>query len=223
MPTEVLNSKDVLPMDMTEDQSVPDDSTDPDPEREGGPEDGDGAVSAEEWAEMRSEEREHFGMVDRVFGVWDDVLTDMEATVERYREEGWEVLEIHPGDVASPDGDQGGRWGLDVLVPDDEFETLERLIEGGDFSFDESEVYRATGSGLVLLVVVMLDHDTEVAVFFPAYYDVDRAHSMLDRATDAGEMRTHLRPLDLETIVTFTHDDPSLFMPQASGDETDEA
>ena len=189
---------------MTEDPPDPDEQDPPDAEDEMPPD-------AED--EMPPGEKETFGMVSRVLGVWDDVLQDMEATAEEYRDEGWDVLEIHPGDVASPDGKQGGRWGIDVLVPDDEFEELEHLIEVGEFSFDDSEVYRATASGLVLLVVAVLDHDAEVAIVFPTYYDVNQGRSMLERAMEAGEMRTHLRPLDLENVVTFTHDDPSLFMP----------
>ena len=203
---------------MTEDPSDPDeqDSADAngdvpssDPGDEGPLEDAD---------EMPPGEKETFGMVSRVLGVWDDVLEDMESTAEEYRDEGWEVLTIHPGDVASPDGKQGGRWGIDVLVPDDEFEELEHLIQVEEFAFDESEVYRATASGLVLLVVAVLDHDTEVAILFPAYYDVNQGRTMLERAGQAGEMRTHLRPLSGENVVTFTHDDPALFMPPSGHD-----
>lgn len=172
-------------------------------------------------ASTPADDMEGVGVVNRLMDVWDEVIADMEATAETYRDEGWQVLEIHPGDVAAPDGEQGGRWGLDVLVPGDEFEELERLIEVESFSFDESEVYRATRSGIVFLVVAILDHDTEVAVVFPAYYDVDRGRSMLGRATEAGEMHTHLRPLDLENVVTFSHDDPSLFMPPGSVDSAD--
>jgi hypothetical protein len=170
----------------------------------------------EEAGEEPPEDAEAFGMVSRVLGVWDEVLEDMEATADEYRDEGWDVLEIHPGDVATPDGEEGGRWGIDVLVPDDEFEELEALIEA-DFGFDGSEVYRATAQGLVLLVVAVRDEESKQAVLFPAYYDVDRGRTMLERATAEGEMRTHLRPLDLQNVVTFTHDDPSLFTPPTEG------
>ncbi|MFC6725160.1 hypothetical protein ACFQE1_12435 [Halobium palmae] len=30
---------------------------------------------------------------------WERVVDDMEATAAEYREEGWETLELHPGDV----------------------------------------------------------------------------------------------------------------------------
>ena len=205
---------------MPEDESDPDDTTSTPADRR--PDSGDDDEDpSDEAAEMPAGGTEGVGVVNRVMDVWEEVIADMEATAEAYREEGWRVLAIHPGDVASPDGEQTGRWGLDVLVPDDEFEELEHLIEVESFSFDESEVYRATGSGLVYLVVAILDHDTEVAVVFPAYYDVDRGRSMLDRATDAGVIHTHLRPLDLENVVTFSHDDPSLFMPPTSGESSD--
>ncbi|MFT4890867.1 MAG: hypothetical protein ACI9YT_001788 [Halobacteriales archaeon] len=209
---------------MTEDPPDPDEQEPNDgADEDGSPADASPEGSSADTDGMPPGEKETFGMVSRVLGVWDDVLEDMEATAEEYRDEGWQVLEIHPGDVASPDGEEGGRWGLDVLVPDDEFEELEHLIEVEEFAFDESEVYRATGQGLVLLVVAILDHDTEVAVLFPAYYDVNQGRTMIERATGAGEMHTHLRPLDLENVVTFTHDDPSLFMPpEDAGDAGDE-
>jgi len=52
---------------------------------------------------------------------WDDLVDDVAATAEGLREEGWDVLELHPGDVTVV---TGARSGFDVLVPDDEFETL---------------------------------------------------------------------------------------------------
>lgn len=154
--------------------------------------------------------------LNAVTGVWQDVIADMEATADEYRERGWTVVEVHPGDVAVPEGREGGRWGLDVLVPDDEFEEIRRLVEG-DPTFDESEVYRADRAGLVLLVVAMLDADTEHAILFPVYYDEKRARDVLDRAVDEGELPTHLRPLDERSVVTFRHEAVDLFLPGDDG------
>jgi len=216
----VLNTQGPFRLRMTAD---PPDDEEPDPndgtDEDGFPDDASARESSADADEAPPGEKETFGMVSRVLGVWDDVLADMEATAEEYREEGWDVLAIHPGDVAAPDGKQGGRWGIDVLVPDDEFEELEHLIQVEEFTFDESEVYQATASGLVLLVVGILDHDTEVAILFPAYYDVNQGRTMLERAVKEGKMPTHLRPLDVENVVTFTHDDPSLFTPPEDTDE----
>ena len=81
----------------------------------------------------------------------------MEATAEGYREAGWDVLEIHPGDVTALDGsggsedgtdDEGGgrgdeRYGLEVLVPAPAFEQLDAWIDEGA-QFGSYEVYRTT-------------------------------------------------------------------------------
>lgn len=206
---------------MTEDEPEPDDASESPPDQgtaAGSP----GDEGPEHIDRDPTGAMEGAGLVNRVAEVWEEVVADMATTAESYREDGWEVLEIHPGDVASPDGSQDGRWGLDVLVPGDEFEALEELIEVESFAFDESEVYRAARGGVVFLVVAVLDTDAGSAVLFPAYYDVDRGRSMLDRAVEAGEMRTHLRPLSVENVITFTYDDPSLFMPP-SGDDAEES
>ncbi len=147
---------------------------------------------------------------------WDDIVADMEATADEYASQGWETLQLHPGDVTAlvPD-DEDEQFGLDVLVPDDEFDELESLLEGG-VSFDSYEAFRATADGLVLFVVAMEDSESEVAVLYPAYYDANNAQSMLAAAEEAGEMRTYVRTLTNEQI-EFTHREPQNFAPE--GDE----
>ena len=155
---------------------------------------------------------------------WDDILSDMKATAEEYEAEGWDALQIHPGDVTTlvPDSDDE-QFGLDVLVPDDEFAEVERLLDG-DASFDAYEVFRAMADGLVLFVVAMEDCDAEIAVLYPAYYDAQNAQGMLGAAQNAGEMRTYIRTLSNDQI-EFTHDEPSNFGPptdEGADDEADE-
>lgn len=146
--------------------------------------------------------------------VWDDVVGDMEATAEEYREGGWETLELHPGDVtplpAMPDRDD--QFGLDVLVPGDEYERLSALVE--DAEFDEYEVYRAQEGGLVVLVLATKSTATKQVVLLPLYYAVESARLMLDRAAEEGEMRTHVRPLSDDERVTLTQDDPETLFPE---------
>lgn len=144
---------------------------------------------------------------------WEQVMADMEATADDYRERGWTVLELHPGDVAALGPDQADRWGLDLLLPDDEFGELETWVAGGADRFDTCEVLRGSSGGLLFLVVAMLDDGAERAVLFPAYYDVARAEDMLEAAETADELPAHLRPLTNEPVVTFTIDDPELAFP----------
>ena len=151
---------------------------------------------------------------------WDDVVADMEATAAEYEADGWETVQLHPGDVTAyaPD-DEDDRFGLDVLVPNNEFDAVEDLLAGA-VAFDSYEAFVALSDGLVLLVVAMEDADEEVAVLYPAYYDVQNAEGMLAAAQTAGEMRTYVRTLTDERI-EFTHEEPETFAPPASptGDE----
>ena len=142
---------------------------------------------------------------------WEDILADMEATAAEYREQGWEAMELHPGDVTTlaPD-EEDDTFGLDVLLPGDEFDELEGRVESGA-SFDAYQVFRGEGSGLVLLLVAMEDETNELAALFPAYFDPSEAGEMREAAFSEGRMYSHVRPLDRRNIVTFEHDDPALF------------
>jgi len=142
---------------------------------------------------------------------WESVIADMEATTAEYDDEGWDTVELHPGDVTPLWMDEDGEFGLDVLVPDNEFEDLEDLMDGG-VSFDAFEAYRALADGLVFAVIVMEDHGSETAVLYPVYYDVQGSEEMLSDAAEAGKMYSFIRTLG-EDRIRFTHDDPSLFQP----------
>jgi len=134
---------------------------------------------------------------------WSDLLEDVAATAEGFRAEGWEVLELHPGDV-TVDSDA---LALDVLVPDDEFERLEAMVAEG--SFDEHDVYR-TAAGAVFLLVVARDEERNQAVCCPAYYDPADALELKRRSREEGRITTRLRRLS-GGAVEFTHGEPSLF------------
>jgi hypothetical protein len=149
---------------------------------------------------------------------WEEVVDDMEATAEEYRDAGWETLELHPGDVtalptaaaAASDMDIE-RTGLDVLLPGDEFEELQSAVEGHEFT--EYDAYRASENDVVFLVIAMKSTDGELAVLFPLYYAVSEAKVMLSRTAERGEMRTFLRPLDDSERVVFSQQEPDNLLP----------
>lgn len=152
--------------------------------------------------------------LDGMMQFWEDVMDDMEATAEEYREAGWETYELHPGDVTALPASQAtetDRTGLDVLVPGDEFEQVEQFVEEG--SFDSYEAYRAQQGGVVFLVVAMKDETAGRAVIFPLYYRVDHAREMLARVAERDQMQTWIRPLSDETRVVFTQDSPEGMLP----------
>lgn len=150
-----------------------------------------------------------------VLDVWEGVVEDMEATAAEYRDEGWETLELHPGDVTalpSVEERKQGRFGLDVLVPGDEYEAVSELVE--TVEFDEYEVFRAQEGGVVFAVLVTQSTAAKQAVLTPLYYAVEDASLMLDRAREEGVLYTHVRPLSGEEHVTFTQEEPELLFPE---------
>lgn len=149
----------------------------------------------------------------RVESVWDDLLADLAATAEEYRDEGWETLELHPGDVTALSGQYGDRVGFDLLIPDDEYRDVEVWFDAG-LTVDGYEVYRSTVDGVVFLLVAVRDEDARRAVLFPAYYslDDDRALAMFESTVRAGTLHTYLRRLSGD-YVELEHEDPELLAP----------
>jgi hypothetical protein len=149
----------------------------------------------------------------RVVDRWERVMEDMHATAEEYRDAGWEVVAIHPGDVTVVDPrdiEADGydlRAGLDVLAPDDEYDRLHDLV--ADRTFGEYEVLRAVENRVVFLVVLLEADAGDAAVLVPAYYDLDEAASL--RSFD--HLHTQVRRLKGGPVVTFTHEDPTPFLP----------
>lgn len=148
-----------------------------------------------------------------VMANWETIVEDMEATAGEYESAGWAVVQVHPGDVQMVAGGSDGRTGLDLLVPDNEYREIESLLESG-VSFDDYEVYRNASGGVVYLVVVAQDPDTEAAILYPAYYRSEGTDALdvLEHAREAGRLQTFLRRLNGE-YVELSHENPDLFAP----------
>ncbi|WP_144923895.1 DUF7529 family protein [Halorubrum salsamenti] len=140
---------------------------------------------------------------------WPAVIEDMEATAAEYRDGGWTTLELHPGDSVLVDSDR--RTGIDVVLPGPEFENLESLVE--ERSFRDVEVFRAEGDGLMYLLVVETDPETETAVFVPAYYDPSAAAETIESIREEGTVTLFCRRLNDDTV-EFVHNDPAPFLPE---------
>lgn len=137
---------------------------------------------------------------------WDELLDDAHATATEYREEDWEPLVIHTGDVTVLDGE---RYGLDVVAPGDEFEELEALTERVEF--DSSTVYRTEEGAVRFLLIVVEAAPAEAAVIIPAYLRIDETPILRQRVDEDDVMWTHVRPLSDDVQVSISHEDPELF------------
>lgn len=141
---------------------------------------------------------------------WDALLADMRAEAAAYEEEGWETLELHPGDVTARDGSVDD-LGLDVLVPDNEFEDLEAALADG---VDSYEVLRSTAGHYVALLFVVEAAGRDLAVFVPAYYSGrdEAAATLLRKSAGDGELTLILRTLT-DDRVELVLDAPELLVP----------
>jgi hypothetical protein len=140
---------------------------------------------------------------------WDHLLEEMTAEAAAYEADGWETLALHTGDVTWRDGSVD-ELALDVLIPDNEFATLETALEDGVDSYD---LLLSTPGEYVAFLVVLQNAARELAVFVPAYYgrDDDAAATLLRKAVDAGELPLVLRTLT-DDRVELSLDDPELFL-----------
>jgi hypothetical protein len=154
------------------------------------------------------------GVVDR----WEAVVEDMETTAAEYRDAGWTAVELHPGDVTPLPPARGGealdddRVGLDVLVPDNEFETVESRAQ--DATFDSYEAYRAQVGSVVFVVVAIEATASELAVLVPLYYRADESRKMAARALERGRIDLFVRPLADDRRVVFSQEEPALLLPE---------
>ncbi|WP_267641803.1 DUF7529 family protein [Haloarchaeobius amylolyticus] len=161
-------------------------------------------------------------VADVVAAQRDDLLADATAIADEYREAGWTAHALEPTEVRPLTGDDTAEQhvGLEVVVPADQFEPVDAAVTAENAGFDASEVYSRRVESVALVIVAVADPATETAVVVPLHYDVAAAEPMLDTAQERGELLTHVRPADAPEndpdggrVVTFAHDDPSLFVP----------
>jgi len=138
-------------------------------------------------------------------GAWEQVVEDMEATALALRESGYEIVELHPGDVTVLEER------FDVVVPNGEFDRLEAVVTDG---MDEAQVFRAERGGTVYALAVLTDPEAAAGVCCPLYYGADA-----DLGTDGVTL--HLRALSEDAPVVVAVEDASLFSPEP-GDEAGE-
>jgi hypothetical protein len=140
---------------------------------------------------------------------WDRLLEEMSAEAAAYEADGWETLELHTGDVTPRDGSVD-ELALDVLIPDNEFATLESVLEDG---IDGYDLLLSTPGEYVAFLLALEDSARELAILVPAYYsrNDDSAATLLRKAVEAGELSLILRTLT-DDRVEVTLEEPERFL-----------
>lgn len=145
------------------------------------------------------------GIPEELEDSWHAFIDDLETTAAEHRSRGYDVVEIHPGDVVPLDD----RVALDVLAPGDEFDRLRSFVDAG-FAPDTFSVYRASEGAMTFAVIVAEDESTEMAACVAVFYHLGRAQTFLSNAESAGFFQVQVRPLSDDDHVIFKVDDPSL-------------
>jgi hypothetical protein len=148
---------------------------------------------------------------------WSATLEDMDATADELEAEGWDTIRIPAGDTGAfgtDDEADDDTFGLMYVIPGDRADAVEAAVEGG--SFPKFEVYRAEQNGLVYLVTVLLDPDTETAILVAGQFELRKAVGCARAAVEHDEMWTHLRRLDGTPVASFHHEDYEKFFPSVT-------
>jgi|APHM01.1.fsa_nt_gi hypothetical protein len=144
---------------------------------------------------------------------WSDLVADLEATADEFREAGYETVAVHAGDV-TPRADE---LTLDVLVPDNEFDRLQTLT--ADATIDKLAVYAATEGQVTFAVIAGRDPEAAVAVCWPVFVTAADGASLQKQALAAGRLEFRLRPLANDQEVRFEMSDPAVLFDAATGEE----
>ncbi|SFB67501.1 hypothetical protein SAMN05444422_10146 [Halobiforma haloterrestris] len=135
---------------------------------------------------------------------------------------------VEGGPDSAPRGES--QPGLEARVSREEYEPLEGLVDADDVTFGDAEVYyrpaESTGGDASdetdledrrFAIVVERDGESETAVCLPLAYSIGEARPVLERALVDEELLIRVRAeTDEENRwVTFSHEDPSLFLEEA--------
>lgn len=149
--------------------------------------------------------------------LWEELLADADAIAGEYREDDWDVVVLEPSGVSPVD--RAERTGLDVTVSADEYEVVADLIEEGAVEITEADVYyrplAEADSDRRIALAVERDDANRTAVFVPLAYDIADCRPVFETALLEEELLLHVTAESTERWVSFSHDDPSLFIEES--------
>lgn len=140
-----------------------------------------------------------------------DVFDDADAIAAQYREQGWDAIAVHPGDV-NPVTEEATLY---VLLPDPEFNKSTELLS--DRNIDQIRVYAAPDGKISYQLVAAEDTDEEFALCVPTYVLPSDMNSFKSKVMEAGSLGVRLRPLDDRDYLEFALEEPELFF-QSNGE-----
>ncbi|ELY46591.1 DUF7529 family protein [Natronorubrum sulfidifaciens] len=150
---------------------------------------------------------------------WTELLEDATTIAEEYRENGWDAIVLEPTAISPIE--RADRLGLDVVVSSEAYDLVEALVEDGDVTITAADVYyrppeRDAHERIAL--VVERDDERETAIFVPLTYNLDDSRSVFETALAEEELLVYVTAAtdaEADRWVSFSHEDPSLFLEEA--------
>jgi hypothetical protein len=141
---------------------------------------------------------------------WSEIIDDIEQLRQEYEEAGWETAALHPGDVAAGDVTDEG-VGFSLVVPESEFEALERLVSDGDPTYDEFEAYRAPADDLDVYVVVLKSTASRRSILLPLFYDSTNETKIADSIQSNSSIHIEITMIGSDSKYIFTIEESRIF------------
>jgi len=149
--------------------------------------------------------------------LWNELLEDTRGVAEEYRADGWDVVVLEPNEISPADSEE--RIGLDVTVSADEYDVVAGLVEDGDVTITAADVYyrplAEAGTDQRVALAVERDDDSETAILVPLAYDITACRSVFETALLEEQLLVHVLADPDDGWVSFSHDDPSLFLEES--------
>jgi hypothetical protein len=144
---------------------------------------------------------------------WSQTLEDMAAMAEDREAAGYEVLTLQAGNTAPKGPEQGEteRWGLFYVIPGEDADTFQDLLERADF--EETGVYQQSIGRYTFIVTECIDHEAELDLLIAGSYRRRAAPDLVRSALDREGMYTHVTKLDGTHLGSVEHEDASAFFP----------
>jgi hypothetical protein len=132
-----------------------------------------------------------------VLDQWDKVIEETEIAAEEYRDQGWDVMVLHPGKV-TPLVDETA---LDVLIPGDEYLYIDDIAEECEFS--ECHVWGKDEEESRFRSIILKDSTNQQVVCCPLYFTNSFTKAILPTFEKDPPLEIWVRPLLDETKIIF--------------------
>lgn len=154
---------------------------------------------------------ENFLSREAVLVFWESFVGDIDDLAADYRDDGWTVHVLTPGDVTVVPDEPA----IDVLLPTSEVDVVEGVVADG-MAFGHVEVYTEVREQVVFALVVLRDRPSSTALFVPTYYALGEVADLRESLGPEGALSVVLRDLPDERAVAFDLDDPDPLLPDGA-------